>query len=779
MMKDGGLGKSVEAVLDPMGVVRERYERAAEADNENRRSYREDMRFLLVPGAQWEEGHRRRRKGRPTYEFNILRQQWRAVTARLRAALPSARIKAVEPSDAQGVQVRQALVDQVFLNPSAREAILNAAEHATGGGFGAFRVNTTYSSDDAFEQDIAIEMIADPMKVWIDPDSQDPSGLDAEWMFVEETISREAFRTRYPKAEVVNWETAAQSGYADWYNREEIRVCEYWRKEPVTKRLLLMSDGRTVDAEEVAAALDEMAEAGITVVREREVKTHRIVMSIVAGLEEIDGPHDWAGKYIPIVPIYGDRYFVDGRFQWSGVVRYGRDAQSLLNYNLTAQQEMVSKQPKVPFLVTPQMLEGKGVKELWDGSNRYDLPYLVYTPDERVEGGGPRKMSAPEFPSAFSQLSGSNLDMLKAVTGVYDASLGAPTAERSGKEILARQSQADRLTSNYADAVGNAVTQAGRIVMDLLPKIYDTERVVRTLGPDGREGWARINAEVIDNATGELVRINDLSSGKYDFVVDSRGTGQTGREMLTEFLSNVFSQQPNTFALFGDIFFRNMDNIPGSQELAERARVLLPPQLANGADGAQQAQEAMEGEIQARQQQLEAEFAQRGQDMEAGHQAAVQQIEKAKADANREIQSQAANLMEKEKEINEAKVEIEKTVAAAMDENEKLKAAAAKMALQLENKEREQGLRQQELRLKEMEIISRIEREERAPSDEAPSPNASNEASESSTSALFAQIEALRSRVEEAISSRGLVKQVVISRGPEGLIDGASIVDAG
>lgn len=601
--KDGGDS------LD-MATVRERYDACTEHESDLRELSVADIKFANVPGEQWEEDQKRKRGKRPCYEFNVLRQHCRQVTGDQRQARPSIKVRAVEDDDADGAELRQGLIRNIEGQSNAERAYDTGFQFAAEGGFGCWRVVTEYSADDAWEQDIRIKEVRDPFAVWFDPAAVEYDRRDAGFAFFEQSIPRDQFKAKYPKAQVIDFE--GNKDYGDWFKKDTVRVAEYWVKKPVTRTLLLLSDGRSVDADEITPVLDELEQQGIKVARERKVQTHKVCMYLVSGAEVLSGPHDWPGKFIPLVPVYGDLLHVDGRDVYSGLVRFAKDAARLNNYHMTTAMETVAKLPKAPYLVTPKMLEGKGVQRMWERAASEDPLFLPYTPDDKAPGGRPIRENNPEFPVAMVQLAQVCNDLLKGVTGIHDASLGARSNETSGKAIIARQREGDTATFSYQDNLARSIRYTGEILLDLIPKVYDTERVVRILGVDGGEKFVKINQAVFDQQQARQVIVNDLSAGKYDVTVSTGPSFSTQRAEFTELMNTIFQSNPQTFALFGDLFFKSLD-APQAQELAERAKFLLPPplqqQMTQGKElppeamlAMQQAQQAM----QEAQQQLQA-----------------------------------------------------------------------------------------------------------------------------------------------------------------------------
>jgi len=563
--KDGGNS------TDAMKEMRERYDRAVEADSDNRELAIDDLKFVTVPGNQWDENQRKARKGRPCYEFPILRSHWRQVVNDQKKARPGIKVRPVENGDVKGADLRQGLIRNIESRSNAERAYDAAFELVTASGFGAWRIAAEYSDDDSWDQDLCIRPIPDPLtSVWFDPDAKSADMRDAQYAFVEETMSRDRFKELYPDADLVSFESAKEFG--TWFGEDTVRVAEYWRMEPVTKTLLLLSDGRTVDGAELdEAAVAQLQAEGIEILRTRKVKTHKVVSSIVSGAEEIDGPYDSLCSRIPIVPVYANRHFIEGKWVWCGMVRFSRDPQKLVNYNFTTGQEVLAKQHKATPVLTPKMLEGAGVKALWDKSNTMDMPYLPFTPDPLMPGGLPQYLSPPAVHAAFAQFGQLAIDMLKASDGIFDASVGARSNETSGKAIMARQQEGDTATFDYQDALNFGIQATGEILLSALPKVYDTPRVVRVLGKDGAEDAVKLYEE---GPNGE--KLNDLSAGKYDVTVTTGPSYDTQRMEFVDALVQLSQGNPLIGQAVPDLIVGSMD-FPKADEAVERFKMLLPP----------------------------------------------------------------------------------------------------------------------------------------------------------------------------------------------------------
>ncbi len=674
---------------DPMAEMRRRYDLCVDADRDNRDLAREDWEFVNVVGAQWDDEHKRKRGKRPCYEFPILRSHVRQVLNGMRQARPSIKVRPVENGDMKGAELRQGLIRNVEQTSNAYDAYDAGFETLVPCGFGAWLVTTRYSSDDAWDQDIAVERIDDPLNsVWLDPDNFD----DPEFGFIERTYSEDAFKRKYPKAEAVSFESAANTDYSSWFGQDSVRVVAYYRKVPHTKTIVLLSDGRSVDAEEIKDTMDELAEQGITVVRERQCKGHKVIMSICSGVEEIDGPYEIVFHRVPIVGVWANRAKFKGRWTWCGMVRFSRDPQKLLNYNLTTAQESIAKVPKSPYLVTPAMMQGKGVAEAWARAAAEDPYMLPYTPDNNAPGGRPIREAPPDVPAAFLQLSQISVDMLKASDGIYDASVGAQSNETSGRAIVARQREGDTATFDFQDSLAKGIQVTGDLILRALPKVYDTARTMRVIGKDGTERLEQLYQEVPDRQTGRIIKVNDLSAGKYDVTVKTGPSYDTMRMEFVDALSNLGSNNPMIAQAVPDLIVKALD-FPGAEEAAERLRMLLPPQvqqqMAQGKEMPPEAMQAMEQaqmmmeQAQQQMQAMEQAFAQVEQDkqateaekrqiqadkqlMDANFRRMQAELKAAQLEASASIQSQAMAVDERGEEVEGEAERVETESAALM-----------------------------------------------------------------------------------------------------------------
>jgi len=563
-----------KAQRDKLTKIRANYKKATEADNTNRRLAMADMKFINEPGAQWDEFVRRERGERPCYEFNKLRVTVKRVVNDMRANRPAGKVRAVEDSDKKTADIYEGLCRNIWNNSDGDTVIDQAAEYQVSAGMGAWRISVDYASEDAFDQDIKLEAIRNPFCLYTDPSAEDPMKRDARYWFLTTRISHEAFEEKYgKKAEKTDWEGGSDEfeDDQDWEDEETVRIVEYWYREPVTKTILLLSDGRTVEEAELAAeaAANPGAYDGLQILRKREVQTYKIKNCIASGSEILE-EGEWAGTQFPFVMIYGESMIIDGKHLWWGLPRFAKDAQRAYNSSRTFAVEAVSLAPQAKFWATSTQAQGHTDK--WAEAHKKNYPYLLYNPDPEA-AGPPFPMQGANIPPAIMNEIGISSDDIKGVTGIYDASLGARSNETSGVAIRSRQQQGEIAVFNYGDNLAKGIRRTWELLIDLIPRVYDTQRSLRILGPDGSEDFVEINQPAPDGSY-----LNDVTRGKYDVTVTIGPSFSTQRQEASEIYMGMAQNNPQIMAVAPDLIFKSLD-LPLSDDIAERMKFVLPPQV--------------------------------------------------------------------------------------------------------------------------------------------------------------------------------------------------------
>jgi hypothetical protein len=263
---------------------------------------------------------------------------------------------------------------------------------------------------------------------------------------------------------------------------------------------------------------------------------------------------DWPGMIIPVIPAIGEEVRVGRDVYRHGIVRYARDLQRMVNYYSSAETEVIALQPKAPWIGTKKMFQDR--RDLWETANTENHPYLEYTPDPAAPGPAAACCAAGCL-AGHHQKGALNSEDMKAVIGIYDASLGPSRTRPPGIAIERRDEQGDTGTFVYHDNFALAIERTAEIVNELFPKIYDTQRTLRIIGDDGKPDMAEINKPMVVNGIEKIQ--HDMSSGSYD-VDDGAGTGL--RDQARAGPGRHYRVHPGVPAgrpLIGDIYAKIMD----------------------------------------------------------------------------------------------------------------------------------------------------------------------------------------------------------------------------
>jgi len=539
-----------------------------EADTENRQKGLDDLKFST--GDQWpiEVQNSRHLEARPCLTINKLDAYVRQIVNQMRQSRPRMRAHSMNSeANAKVADIITGIFKHIEVNSDADTAYDTAGEYAVRVGWGYWRVITDYVREDSFDQEIYIKPIDNPFSVYFDPNSVQPDGSDAEKVLITTLMSKDDFKIQYPGADDGGDFNQRGTGDfdPDWVQKEDIRVAEYFYVERKKTKLLLLSDGTKVYKDE-APSPEIMAAAGIMVVGERETMRKQIKWCKLTGLEILE-ERDWVGRYIPVVPVYGQMLTVEDKRKKYGLVRNAKDAQRMYNYWQTSLTESIALAPKAKWLLAEGQDEGH--ENEWAQANIKSMPVLRYkqTDINGKEAPAPQRLQ-PEPPPAGVIAAAMSIDKdLQSVVGIFDPSQ-LPQGNMSGKAIRGQQMQQDMTNFHYYDNLVRSMKHTGRIILDLIPKIYDRERVLRIIGYDGKPEMVTVNERVQDEMGVEKV-LNDVTVGEYDVYMDTGPGYQSKRQEAVEAMMPMISTNQELFNLAGDLVFRNMD-FPGAEVIADR-----------------------------------------------------------------------------------------------------------------------------------------------------------------------------------------------------------------
>jgi hypothetical protein len=583
--------------------AKERFARCEEAESDFRKRFVEDLKFAngdADNGWQWPDAIRNTREGdqRPCLTINKTRQHNLQIINDAKQNKPSVKTLPVDgDADIEIAKILDGIVRHIEYNSHAEIVYDTATEFAVQAGLGYWRVVCEYAHDGSFDQEIFLRRVKNPLTVYTDPDIESADGSDMKFAFVFEQMSKTEFEATYPGEEAQSVVFGDDSTGNDWISKDKIRVCEYFRKTHKTDTLINHPINGPMMLSEVEDPEERKVIENDPSVQKRPVSQPQITWYLIAGDKIID-EKPWAGRYIPIVRVIGEEIVIDGKVERKGHTRNQKDAQRMYNYMSSANVEYIALQTKTPFVGPAAAFEG--YESQWANANKDNLPYLPYNawdesgqPIER-----PQREQPPVGASAYLQGMQTAQQELMMTTGQYQEQFGQQSNAQAGVAIQARQRQGDRATYHFIDNVARAIRYTGRILIDLIPKIYDTQRVIRIIGEDGTETFAQFNPdqqhpvglpdgqpappESERDHLKDVALIYNPGIGRYDVTVEVGPNYETRRQEAFNALTQIMSQDQELMKVAGDLLFKAAD-FPMADEVAERLhRTISPAILGEG-----------------------------------------------------------------------------------------------------------------------------------------------------------------------------------------------------
>lgn len=577
-----------------------------DADSMNRAEALQDIKFAA--GDQWpvEIQNSRNVEARPCLTINKIDSYVRQVTNQQRMQRPRIKVHPVNNlADYKIAQVIEGMTRHIEINSAADTAYDTAFDYAVRMGWGFWRLNTRYVSETSFDQEIYIDTIDNPFTVYFDPNSVLPDGSDAERCLITTVMDKKIFKDHYPDADDgANFnQRSTGDDTASWITKEDIRVAEFFYIERKREKLYQLSDGTTQFADS-DRFFERVEAAGLTVIDERESFRKSVKWVKMTAMEILE-EKTWAGKYIPVVPCYGAQVIVDDKRKKYGLVRFAKDPQRMYNFWRTSMTESIALAPKAKWLLAEGQDEGH--ENEWALANIKSSPVLRYKQKdiEGVPAPVPARLQPEPPPMGIMEAAGAISADLQMVLGIMDPNQ-LPSGNISGKALMGQQSQVDLSNFHFFDNMTRSIRHTGKIILDLIPHIYDTERVMRIIGSDGQPDMTTINQR---DEIGKV--LNDVTVGEYDVVMDTGPGFQSRRQQAVEAMMPLLSGNEQLFNIAGDLVFRNMD-FPGADVIADRLAAMnpmaqideksdIPPQVQMELAQAKQQMQQMQQQLQAAQ----------------------------------------------------------------------------------------------------------------------------------------------------------------------------------
>lgn len=605
---DDGISDELGADATILREVRRRFDRCKEWESTARTRFVADMKFCYgdaYNNYQWPSALYSQRDSvdKPALTINKTHQHCLQIINDARQNKTGVEVRPVgEGASEEAAKVFEGIIRHIEYISNAQAAYDTATWNQVVGGIGWLRVVTDYANKKSFDQEIFIRRVPNALSVYLDPDIQQYDGSDARFGFVFRDMPREEFDRAYPKLKNTigsNFTGDTMNNDGDWINDDHVRICEYFRTVEDRDHLIALIDGTVIlESESEPETMKAMAmsfmdsEDASDAIRmdgdepmRREVSTSRIEWFEIAG-DKIAKRRDWPGMYIPLIRVVGEETVIDGEMDRRGHTRALINPQQMYNFWSSAAVEQVALQTKTPWKAS---MEAVGpYEEYYKNANLINaawMPWVEYDEQGR-KTTPPDRLDPPVMADAFLKGMQVSANEMMMVSGQYQAVMGAQSNETSGKAINARQRQGDNATYHFIDHLGQAIRHLGKVLIDLIPHIYDTARVVRTLDEAGEETEVHIDpsADVAHQSQEtapmpgqdgqpeskpDVRVIFNPGVGQYDVVADVGPSYATQRQEAFNAFVQIMQANPEMMDKVGDLMFKAAD-FPMASEIAER-----------------------------------------------------------------------------------------------------------------------------------------------------------------------------------------------------------------
>lgn len=556
---------SVEKFLEDM---RENYKYDLQADRTNREEALEDKKFAA--GEQWDPQVLEHRQGLPCLTINNIPQFTAQLVGDWREARPGVKVVPAENGDVDVASVRGDLIRAIELRSKASRVYDSAFESMIQCGDGAFQISVDYAGDDVFDQNIVIKPIDDALSVVWDRMSIDPTGADATRCFVDERMPKREFNRLWPKENPSELSEQFENVLMadDWVDSDTVKITAYWRMIKRDRLVVMFEDGKIIAMDD-DTDLEDMVEKHGNPVRSRIAPIKYAQMHLVTGFCILSGPYEYKLNRLPVIRMSGRVINVGNRRIRHGLVRAMKDPARLRNFWRSVAAEQLGYAPKAQWIAPESAVDGR--EEDFRKAHLSRDPLLIYNDDAKE---APQRLAPPPIEAALLAEANTNTQDMKDVTGIHDASLGIKSNETSGRAIMARQREGDVASLTYYDNGNAAVLEGGDVINQLIGQIYDGTRMVRIIGEDEAVRLIRINDPMDPNSP-------DLAVGNYDVAITTGASYTTRRVEAAQAMMEAVQVWPQLIQVAGDIIAKAQD-WPGAQELGDRLRKTIPPELLAG-----------------------------------------------------------------------------------------------------------------------------------------------------------------------------------------------------
>jgi hypothetical protein len=568
--------------------AKDRFKRCQDWETDFRRLYLLDTKFANADpynGWQWPDDLRkdREKNKRPALTINKTKQYVLMITNNCRQNKPSINIRPMgQEASYEAAQILEGLVRHIEYISSAQNIYDEATESQVEGGVGYWRIIQRYTDDDSFDQELMISPVRDALSVFIDCDTKQKDASDARYGFVFDDIPEKEFKKQYPD---VDFDEVTGTGTGlgetdDWVRSDNIRVAEYYRILEKDDKLIHLEDEHGETAEFKLSAIPskyrkKWEEAGENY-KSRDIVNKQLEWYKIAGSKIIDS-RKLKGRYVPLIRVVGIERIIEGRLERKGHVRTLTDPQRMYNYNSSAQVESAAMATKTKWIVPTDAISGNEVA--WNNMNRDNAAYLTYKHKDEDGTDMPPPQRIDPAASTPAYLDGMKIAAaeMEMASGQVSQQQQNPAIERTPRAIDAREQKGETATYHFIDNLAIAIRHTGRVLLDLIPHIYDTERTIQILGKDGSQTRVQVSPDIdsahqVQSERDEVTEVLfNPKVGKYEVESDVGPAYASQRQEAWNAFTQLMTADNQLMNIIGDLAFLSAD-FPNADKIAERIK---------------------------------------------------------------------------------------------------------------------------------------------------------------------------------------------------------------
>ena len=567
------------------------------ADHDNREAAREAHLFVDKRDGQWEPYWWNANANQPRYTFDMVNPIIDQITGEIQSADFDVK---VSPAGGSANKKIAATIDGIIRNieniSNASNIYSSAARSMVTCGYDGWRVVTKYVDDNSFDQDLVVEAIGNFVdRVWFDPSAELNDKSDSRYAFVLHPIAVEEYEGRFPESGGISVGTD-RDGDAYYDKAETVVIGELLYVKYEDRTLIQMSNGQVYeDDEDYKALADELESAGVTEVRRRVRQDRKICSRLFDADGWLEDHKETVFSTVPVIPLYGNFKIFENKTLYWGVVEKLLDPQRVLNYSLSREISEGALSPRAKYWMT--LSQAAGHEDSLRTLNTNSDPVQFFNNDPAFPQI-PQQQGGAQVNPGLRTISEGMRAMIAQTAGMFAANMGDNPNAQSGVAIEALQNKGDNGTLKYFKSLEVAIAYTGRLFVDAIPKVYDTERTIRILKEDGSFDMAEINQRVLDQQTGQIKTLNDLSIGKYDVICRAGPSFKNRNQETMQFIIDLAKVDQTIMPIAGDILLQAVST-PAATMIAERKRMQM---VAQGFIPASQLTDEEKAEMQAKQQ---------------------------------------------------------------------------------------------------------------------------------------------------------------------------------